>query len=143
MICETITFEGRSDAAKHFFVSAALTAVAGPFLAERVGRDKELDDAHRLVRAKPSGQGFSFVDLAYNHAGIRYASWLLGYNDPRRLTRPPPPLERFLPAFASLDLPEGLDWDTFQERYYGKNWPRYRKIIDNIHAQIDSSLGDS
>ena len=140
VVVRSITLHGRNDAAKHFFLSATLTVVVGPFLAERIGRDKEILDAHRLQSEKPSGQGFSFVDLANDLAGIRYATWILGNGGSSRLALKPPPLSRFSPSFAELELPEGLDWDTFAARYYGEHIDAYNAIIAGIHGALDASI---
>jgi hypothetical protein len=130
---------GRHDTMQHFFVSAALATVLGPFPAERLGRYKELADARRLESAG-SGCGYSFVDLAYNLAGVRYAVWLLGRNDRSRLNRRPPPLEAFLPDFTGLELPEKIRWTEFQKRFQGEHEAAFRRETDRIHAAIDASL---
>lgn len=137
---KSMTLSGRHDAAKHFYLSAALTTVVGPFLAERIGRDKEIADARRLQSEQPSGQGFSFIDLAYDLAGIRYAAWILGDGEPARLARKPPPVTRLVADFGELELPEGLDWDTFRERYNGAKRDAYDAIVGKIHGALDGAL---
>ncbi len=138
--CARLYIRGRHDATQHFFISAALTAVVGPFLAERIGWHKELADARRFDSSSPSGDGFSFLDLAYNIAGIRYACWLLGWNEPGRLLRAPPPLAAFFPDFRLLDLPEKLGWREFQRRYPSRNHPAFRDLLNSIHRTVDASL---
>jgi hypothetical protein len=136
-----VTIHGRSDSVRHFFLSAALTLIAGPFLAERVGRNKEIDDARRYGGPSDKlGRGFSFVDIAYNHAGIRFACWLLGWRDSERLHRLPPPLAVFLPSLEGLDLPEQLNFESFQQRFYGTNWSVYRGLIHEIHRHLEEAL---
>ena len=134
-----VRFHGRNDAVRHFFVSAALCTLAGPVVAERAGRSKEIQDAHDLERTG-QGQGFSFTDLAYNHAGIRYASRLLGWPGLHHLREPPVPLDAFVPRFEELELPEQLDWPTFRQRYYGENWSEYRRLVKQVHAHIADSV---
>ncbi len=56
----------RSDLAKHFIISAAITSLANPLLAEVIGLEKEMKDAS-------SGSGFSYRDLAADLAGIQLA----------------------------------------------------------------------
>lgn len=61
-----IYLKGREDLARHFLISAAITSLANEQLAEVIGLEKEIYDAQR-------GSGFSFADLAADHAGIRFA----------------------------------------------------------------------
>jgi len=95
-LCARARLHGRRDAAQHFFVAAALTATIGPGGAAHAGLLKEIADARGRDRRPPEGTGFSFVDLAHDHAGIRFACHLLGLDrfDPEA---PRPPLPRFLP----------------------------------------------
>jgi hypothetical protein len=60
------TVRNRRDLCQHFAVSATLTELAGPELAERAGLLKEQADM-----AKASG--FSFADLCADFAGIEFA----------------------------------------------------------------------
>ncbi|MFQ5653843.1 MAG: hypothetical protein ACE5GW_03815 [Planctomycetota bacterium] len=131
---------GRNDAGKHFFLSAALTAAFGPYIAERIGRDKEIADARRFDSPRPSGDGFSFVDLAYNHAGIRYACRLLGWRERARLEEVPHPPRAFLPSIGALELPERIGWGEYRRRFHGSRISEYHHIIESIHAAIDESL---
>lgn len=64
------SLRGRSDFAKHFFVSAHLTAVMGGTSARSAGLAKEVLDAN-------GGSGFSFADMLANRAGIIFAEKLL------------------------------------------------------------------
>ena len=58
----------RSDLSQHFWVSAALTVLADEQRSLAVGIGKEMKDS------TPGGSGFSFVDMAANKAGIRFAA---------------------------------------------------------------------
>jgi hypothetical protein len=60
-----IILNGRYDSAQHFVISATLAAWAGEPAADAIGLYKEFEDA-RL------GSGFSFADLAADHAGTRF-----------------------------------------------------------------------
>jgi hypothetical protein len=64
------SLRGRSDFAKHFFVSAHLAAVMGGAAARSAGLAKEVLDAN-------GGSGFSFADMLANRAGIIFAEKLL------------------------------------------------------------------
>jgi hypothetical protein len=136
-IAAAARLEGRHDAPKHFFLAAALTARGGPAAAAQASLQKELEDARRMDRAPPGGSGFSFIDLAYDHAGIRFANHLLGWRDPSLLERIPPAFERFLPAFRELGLPEGIGWQRYIDEYRGD---RTEEWLDRIHAAIDAHL---
>jgi hypothetical protein len=138
-LCARARLHGRRDAAQHFFVAAALTATIGPGGAAHAGLLKEIADARGRDRRPPEGTGFSFVDLAHDHAGIRFACHLLGLDrfDPEA---PPPPLPRFLPPLAPLDLPEGIGWQDFRARYRGES---VEALLDWIHETLDASLQTS
>ena len=55
----------RTDMAKHFIGSAALTASGSGYLAHLLGLEKEIRDSQH-------GSGFSFVDLAADRAGMYF-----------------------------------------------------------------------
>jgi hypothetical protein len=138
-LCARARLHGRRDAAQHFFVAAALTATIGPGGAAHAGLLKEIADARGRDRRPPEGTGFSFVDLAHDHAGIRFACHLLGLDrfDPEA---PRPPLPRFLPPLAHLGLPEGIGWQDFRARYRGES---VEALLDRIHETLDASLQTS
>ena len=104
------TMRGRSDWAKHFFVSAHLTVVLGTKPTKKVGFAKEVLDAQ-------NGTGFSFADMAANQAGIVFAEQLLkGKISLDRLAQNFS-TEAYLPPID--DLEEGLASDELQEQYGG------------------------
>ena len=138
-ICSNARIEGRHDAPKHFFLAAALATRGGPGPAAQASLLKEFEDARRYDSTPPNGTGFSYLDLAYDHAGIRFASWLLGWKAPPRLTEAPPSLTAFLPPFRDLKLPERIGWQRFQEEYRGDRTEAY---LDQIHAAIDARLAE-
>lgn len=143
-----VHFHHRNDSVRHFFISAALADLAGPVIAERVGRYKEIADAKRLEK-NGSGEGFSFLDLAYNHAGIRFAG-SFKYSASTGSSGPGPsgaapieplvPVSAFLPDFPELGLPTDLSWTTFREHYYGAKYNEFQKVIARVHASIDESI---
>lgn len=63
-----IYLKNRYDLSKHLVVSAAITSLANSELAELIGLEKEVSDSQ-------GGSGFSFADLAADHAGIRLAEY--------------------------------------------------------------------
>ena len=103
---------GRTDLAKHWALSAALTAAFGRDAARAIGQWKELSDS------LPSGSGFSFVDLAADRSGMHAAEALA---DPARATQAEALLARaddelLLPA-ALTRAPEGLTEAQFLARF--------------------------
>lgn len=135
---------GREDTARHFFLSAGLTATLGPFLAERFGRLKEYRDARDFDQApEPWKQGFSFVDLAHNLAGIRFACQVLGWNDSTKLDHLPSRVPSFLRSVPALQLPERMGWNRFQESYGGKRWPHFEAVLERIRAAVGPNPSDS
>ena len=64
---QRIGIHGRTDLSQHFWVSAALTVLSDAQRSLTVGITKEMMDS------SPGGSGFSFVDMAANKAGIRFA----------------------------------------------------------------------
>jgi len=136
-ICARARLHGRSDAPKHFFIAAALAARGGPAAAAQASLVKEIEDARRFDEDSRRGSGFSYLDLAYDHAGIRFAAWILGWREEERLGEAAPPVGAFLPDFAGLDLPERIGWQRYVAEYRGD---RTAEIIERIHVAIDESL---
>ncbi len=87
---------GRNDTAKHFFVSALLTAATTAQEAEQLGVAKEVLDAQ-------GGSGFSFADLAADRAGIRFAEGVLSGTLP---------LAALAENFRTVDFVPALDHAT-------------------------------
>ena len=134
-----MSIESRADSVRHFFSSAALTILFGPFIAERIGKQKEIEDAKRR-ELEPTKGGYSFHDVAHNLAGIRFACWVTGWRDDSRLRRPPPPFRAFLPSFRAIELPKPLSWSEFRTRYQGENRAAYDALITGIREHLRRSL---
>jgi hypothetical protein len=123
------TMRARRDWTQHFFISAALTTLAGPTMAETAGLFKEMQDA------KPGGSGFSFGDLGADFAGIAFAQRLIAAKSSFL-----PHLQKnfrvddYLPSLA--DLPEGLSQKAFAAQFGSITDPRFRAekelILDRI-----------
>ncbi len=123
------TARGRADTAKHFFSSAALTAVVGPKEADLWGLAKEAIDAQ-------GKSGYSFADLAANRAGIRFAERVLEGSLPLSLLARQFEIHHFVP---SLDgLPEGLAIQDVVDRYGGKGDARFEAMQTKIDQRIDA-----
>ncbi|MCB1041266.1 MAG: hypothetical protein KDA94_17280, partial [Acidimicrobiales bacterium] len=117
----------RQDLAKHFFVSAALTAGLDARRAEAMGVAKELLDASRT-------SGFSFADLAADRAGIAFAKAMLtGKLTPIQVADQFS-TEAFMPHLDGL--PEGLTAQQFAQQYGGVSDPRYLKLVAEIDSRV-------
>ncbi|MEN1680667.1 MAG: matrixin family metalloprotease [Planctomycetota bacterium] len=124
------TLFGRRDLAKHFFVSAMITAAAGAETAHQLGLAKEMLDAS-------GGSGFSFADLAADRAGVRFGEAVLNGR---------PPIERLAGGFRLMvympgiqGLPEGLTAAQFLKQYGGTDDPRFTAMVDEIDKRIDNA----
>jgi len=127
-----ITLRGRHDLARHFWVSAALAVVSGEAKSIAVGKAKELMDA------EPGGSGFSFIDMAANSAGIRFAVLATKNETQARNMR-----ERVQQSDSSFDrcpsidgLPEGMTSVQFQEQYGGIGGEETRKLFEEIRKRL-------
>lgn len=121
------TVQGRRDLCQHFAVSATLSAMLGPEMAETVGVMKELGDAD-------GGSGFSFVDLGADLAGIELA---------RRLLAGEIALDRLATEFRTVDfvppsagLREGLQRADFVREYGSARDERFRAARDALLQTI-------
>ncbi|TWT36169.1 hypothetical protein KOR34_10700 [Posidoniimonas corsicana] len=130
-ICQA-TMCGRNDLLKHFFVSAALTAATDANQAHAIGVAKEIFDSNRK-------SGFSFVDLAADRAGVRFAQAVLSGELSAIDIADDFTCYAFMPAFA--DLPEGLSAAEFQQQYGSPTDARYLALIREIDERIDQLTG--
>lgn len=122
-----LTLHGRDDLPKHFLVSAALAGAADTVVADVIGVYKEVKDSQ-------GGSGFSFVDLAADHAGIRFAE--KAARAPRDLQAALAKLSRQNDLVPSHDLVEGLQEAEFKRRYRDRDSAEYRKIIATIDRRL-------
>lgn len=121
------TMHGRSDLARHFLVSAHLTAAIGSKAAGGVGVAKELFDTQR-------GSGFSFADMAANRAGIYFATSVISGQTSLDTIAERFAVDAYFPTPAELE--EGLDSSQFSTQFGGMSDPRYRRQIEQIEAAI-------
>jgi hypothetical protein len=125
---------GRQDLAKHWTVSAALTALFGQNFSDAIGQWKEMADS------APSGSGFSFVDLAADRSGVYFAMAATDEDTAdataQRLSRI---TESALLPTAALALSEGLSEAAFIQRYGNLDEKRFTAM----KAKIDQLLRDN
>ena len=124
-----LSLHERRDFAEHFIISAALTVNGSSRMANAIGLIKEEEDATK-------GSGFSFTDLAANHAGVRLGERATGKSAvpiQQKLATARSDAD-LLPDFRNL--PEFMPQAEFERRFGAVGSPRYQKIIDRIDARL-------
>lgn len=124
-----LSLHQRRDFAEHFVISAALTVNGGSRLANAIGLIKEEEDAGK-------GSGFSFTDLAANHAGVRLGERAVGSDAPQirsQLARAQRDID-LLPDYR--DLPEFMPQAEFDRRFGPVGSARYQRVIEQIDARL-------
>lgn len=129
-----LTLMGRADLAKHWALSAALAATLGGQVARSMGTWKELADS------TGDGTGFSFVDLAADRSGERFA---IAAMDPRLARAVHSRLvamteEQMLPG-ELLARPEGLDEAAFERDYTTVTSPEYTAAVRTIDRLLSNA----
>ncbi len=123
----------RTDQAKHFMLSAALTVSGGPHLADLLGQEKELRDAF-------SNSGFSFIDLAADRAGMKFSERATASaKDAKELQAIMAGItdyHAFMPV--TQDLPEKLSNAQFTQQFDSINSPAYRQLLQKIDNRIEA-----
>ena len=132
-----VSIHGRSDLSQHFWASAALVILSDEQRALTVGITKEMKDSTR------GGSGFSFVDMAANKAGIRFAAVATrNAASARRLQRRivgGVTTGDFLPAITNL--PEGISSNDFHSQYGGLGGAETQRLFDEIEQRLDALRG--
>lgn len=130
---QPVTLAGRNDLAKHWAMSAALEASLGGSVAQSLGAFKELSDSLE------GGSGFSFVDLAADRSGERFAR---AATDPQLArfvqTRLAAVTQDQLLAREALSKPEGLDAALFEQTYSNIDSPEYVRALAAIDRLLDN-----
>ena len=127
---QVVTLNGRDDFAKHFIVSAALTASAGSPLANAAGLYKEITDSH-------AGSGFSFGDIAAGHAGTRFGELAAGIISAKKFQqRLSSGIAEKAIMPATADLPEAMPEAEFKRRFGGVNGVEYKKMMAEIEWRV-------
>ncbi|HEY7168867.1 MAG TPA: hypothetical protein VIB79_30185 [Candidatus Binatia bacterium] len=127
----TVTLNRRDDFAKHFIVSAALSANAGTPLADAVGVYKEIADSR-------GGSGFSFNDIAADRAGTRFGEEATRSAEAARALQ-----QRIASGVREReimprtdDLPEFMPEPEFLRRFGGVDAPAYKQMMAKIERRI-------
>jgi hypothetical protein len=126
-----VTLNGRDDFAKHFIISAALSAKAGGSLSDAIGLFKEISDSR-------GGSGFSFNDIAADRAGTRMGELAVAdETSARKVQRVMSAAARetlFMPSVQGL--PEFMPEAEFKRRFGGVGEPAYNKMMEEIERRV-------
>jgi hypothetical protein len=128
---KSVRLAGRGDLLLHFIISAGLKIVSDSGISAAIGEFKELLDSD-------GGTGFSFVDLAADKAGIRFAE--AATNDKQGATH----LQNLLAGgtteatfFPEINgLPEGLNDKAFKKSFGGVSGDKYKAMVQKIEKRI-------
>ena len=126
-----IYLKQRRDLSKHFMLSAAITSIADSAFASSVGLKNEMKDSQ-------GGSGFSFADLAADHAGIALAEKAIASEEQAR------EMQRRLSSVSAQseympdidNLPEGLAKSDFEYQYTDTSSAAYKDIEQLIAYRI-------
>jgi hypothetical protein len=121
------TIRERRDLAQHFFVSGFLAATMGSEMAHTAGIAKEQIDSH-------GGSGFSFVDLAADRAGVRFAEGVLSRRFALDLLAQGFSAAAFMPDVKGL--PEGLTAAEVSSQFGAVNDARFQKLVQDIDQRV-------
>lgn len=121
----------RKDLRLHFVISAALKVLSDSGVSFTIGEFKELLDAG------DGGSGFSFVDLAADRAGIRFAEMAVDPDFASQLqlqvVRAPDEV-LFFPSIHGL--PEGLSDAVFSAEFRHVESKAYRAMVKEVDRRI-------
>ena len=122
----------RNDLSRHFWVSASLAVLSDPDRAWTVGITKEMADS------TPGGSGFSFVDMAANKTGIRFA--VVATRDAQSARALQKRIARGVEVddlFPRIDeLPEGITAEDFQTKFGGLGGTETQRLFQLIDERI-------
>jgi uncharacterized protein YfiM (DUF2279 family) len=128
---QVVTLDGRDDFAKHFMVSAAIAAYADTALADAIGLYKEFEDSRH-------GSGFSFNDLAADHAGTKFGEKAVASETSAQQLQ-----YRILSGIGDTDLmppwsdlPEFMPEAEFKKRFGGIGAPAYEEMMRAIEQRV-------
>ncbi|HYE37246.1 hypothetical protein [Methylocaldum sp.] len=121
----------RTDTAQHFMASAALAMSGHSTLANMIGLAKEMNDTH-------SGSGFSFTDLAADHAGALFGKTAVRSEEKARkvqnILSQSADESLFMPNIN--DLPENLNPTEFAQRFKDIQSPEFNELKRQIEERI-------
>ncbi|MCG8314622.1 MAG: hypothetical protein MI976_15545 [Pseudomonadales bacterium] len=126
-----LTLKNRNDLTKHFIISAALKIISETDITNAIGEFKELLDARR------GGSGFSFIDLAADRAGVKFAEALIHPKKARIMQQLLASSADEALIFPSVyGLPEDISQAAFQQKYGNVESQRYIQLVKRIDGCI-------
>ena len=121
----------RPDMARHFMASAVLAANGAASFANKLGEQKELNDAKK-------GSGFSFVDLAGDRAGLKFGK--IAISSPKKARKLQINIAKIKDYTAFMpevrDLPENMNAEQFSQKFGSVKSKRYKEMLQKIDARI-------
>ncbi|GFD67576.1 hypothetical protein [Alteromonas sp. KUL106] len=122
----------RNDLARHFIISAALELLSEQGMSLAIGEFKELMDRGN------GGSGYSFVDLAADMSGNRFAQVATQLSTSINVQNAMARIQNELEIIPAIEgLPEGLSKQAFVEQYERVDSPAYLKEVEEIKRRIE------
>lgn len=122
---------GRRDLMLHFIISAGLKVLSDNGVPFVIGEFKELLDTGKW------GSGFSFVDLAADRAGLKFAELAVNKQDVDKLAMLSDENLTEKIFFPEIDgLPEGLSKTEFDYYYKNVDSIYYKSMLKDIDKRI-------
>jgi hypothetical protein len=123
------TLRGRRDLCQHFAVSAYLTAALGREMAIESGLAKEMLDSE-------ASEGFSFVDMTANRAGIFFADGVLRNAISLPALAKSFTVNAYMPPFD--DIPEDISGMQLVARFGLPADPRFQQELHVVEERVRS-----
>ena len=126
----------REDLMLHFIYSSMIQILSNEGITFSIGEIKEVSDSRK------GGSGFSFVDIAADKAGIKFADEATKSNSSalklqQRITMSTREEDIFPATFA---LSENISADQFKVLYANRQSRDYKAIISEIDRRIDALM---
>jgi hypothetical protein len=127
-----VVLANRHDLNLHFIYSAILTILSNQGITVSIGEIKEVSDSGA------GGSGFSFVDLAADRAGVKFAEFATGSLETARILQQNiQQIQTESGVFPGIDvLQEGLTEAQFKQAYQDRASAEYKAVIAEIDRRI-------
>lgn len=129
-----IDLKDREDLMLHFIYSSTIHIMSNSGISFSIGEIKEVSDS------ATGGSGFSFVDIAADKAGIRFAEVATASNRSGRLLQ-----QRLSMSTSEKDifpdisaLRENISEERFKSLYRNRQSDEYKAILSDIDRRIDA-----
>jgi hypothetical protein len=129
-----IKLNEREDLMLHFLYSSTIHIMSNSGISFSIGEIKEVSDSGK------GGSGFSFVDIAADKAGIKFAEFATSGDRNARLLQ-----QRLSMATSEKDifpdisaLRENISEERFKSLYMNRQSDEYKAILSDIDRRIDA-----